>query len=121
MARQPRAHILQLLEWGVLKDRFDWDAYDFTIGDRGGVRASALTLVKDLPFRLGKMAYVPMGPYAENGAAYNPLWSDIGRETGAAFLKIEPGHLATGEELDLRSHGFPPQPTDHTAAAQHHH
>ncbi|MCY4465675.1 MAG: peptidoglycan bridge formation glycyltransferase FemA/FemB family protein [Chloroflexi bacterium] len=110
VARQPRAHILQLMEWGMLKDCFDWDAYEFTVGDRDGMRASALTLVKDLPMRLGKMAYVPMGPYAEHEMVYDALWSDIGRETGAAFLKIEPGHLAPSEELDLRNMGFRPSP-----------
>lgn len=110
VTRQPRAHILQLMEWGRLKDRFDWDACDIAVADMRGIRASALTLVKDLPLRLGKMAYVPMGPYAEHGTTYEALWCDIGKETGAAFLKIEPGHLAPGEELDLRSMGFRPSP-----------
>lgn len=110
VAKQPRAHILQLMEWGRLKDRFDWDAYEIAFADLDGMRASALTLVKDLPLRLGKMAYVPMGPYAEFAMAYQALWLEIGRETGAAFLKVEPGHLAPDEELDLRSMGFRPSP-----------
>ncbi len=110
VARQPRAHLLQLMEWGRLKDRFDWDAYDIAVADLQGLRASALTLVKDLPMRLGKMAYVPMGPYAQSEMDYKALWIAIGKETGAAFLKIEPGHLAPDEALDLRSMGFRPSP-----------
>ncbi|MCY4145704.1 MAG: peptidoglycan bridge formation glycyltransferase FemA/FemB family protein [Chloroflexi bacterium] len=110
VARQPRAHILQLMEWGKLKDRFDWDAYEIAFADLDGIQTSALTLVKDLPMRLGKMAYVPMGPYAEDGVYCDALWFDIRRETGAAFLKVEPGHLAASETLDLRSMGFRPSP-----------
>lgn len=110
VAKQPRAHITQLMEWGALKHRFDWDACDFAVGDSDGMRASALALVKDLPLRLGKMAYVPMGPYAQSEMDYAALWRDIRKETGAAFLKVEPGHLAPGEELGLRSMGFRPSP-----------
>ncbi len=108
--RQPRAHILQLMEWGMLKDRFGWDAYTFRFGDLAGKQSSAITLVKNLPLRLGKMAYVPMGPYADKGYEFDALWLDIANETGATFLKIEPGHLAPGEELDLREMGFRPSP-----------
>jgi len=110
VARQPRAQVLQLLEWGMLKRRFGWGAQKITIGAAGGLRAAALTLLKDLPLGLGTMAYVPMGPYAECVADYKALWGAIRRETGAAFLKIEPGHPAPGEELDLPAMGFRPSP-----------
>ncbi|MXX83722.1 MAG: peptidoglycan bridge formation glycyltransferase FemA/FemB family protein [Chloroflexi bacterium] len=110
VASQPRAHILQLLQWGALKSRFGWGAEPYALADLDGYTCAALVLEKRLPMGLGKMAYVPMGGYATDEFAYDALWFSIRRESNAAFLKVEPGHLAPGEELDMRAMGFRPSP-----------
>ena len=57
------------------------------------------------------MAYVPMGGYAIRPAALYPqLWDSIGRETGAAFIKLEPGHYPSGAAPNLARMGFRQSP-----------
>ena len=107
---QPRAHLLQLSRWGKLKTQFGWDAQIVTLTDKDEILAGAMVLLKRLPFMAGKMAYVPMGGYASDPRLLAPLWRAIGQETGAAFLKLEPGHFTEGEPPDLASMGFQPSP-----------
>lgn len=107
---QPRAHILQLSYWGMLKAQFDWDAQIVTLTEGDKILAGALVLLKRLPLSIGKMAYVPMGGYATSPELYPTLWSAIRRETGAAFLKLEPGHFPAESAPDLASMGFRPSP-----------
>ena len=108
VAAQPRAHLLQLSRWGMLKARFGWEAQIVTLYDGEQISAGALVLLKPLPFGIGKLAYVPMGPFASQPAELILLWRAIRRETGAAFLKLEPGHFPKGDELDLASMGLKP-------------
>ena len=105
VARQPRGHVLQLAAWGQLKAQFGWGAQRIGACDRDGERG-ALVLTRQLPFGLGKMAYVPMGGYASDPRQYGLLWREIRARTGAAFLKVEPGILPAGQSLDLRAQGF---------------
>lgn len=107
---QARAHLLQLSGWGALKARFGWEVQIIALSDEAGINAGALVLLKRLPLKAGKLAYVPMGGYATEATRYAPLWQAIRRETGAAFLKLEPGHFPVGEEPDLASMGFKPSP-----------
>lgn len=107
---QPRAHLLQLSSWGELKARFGWAAQVVTLTVEHKIRAGAMVLKKRLPFRAGTMAYLPMGGYTLADADYAPLWRAIRRETGAAFLKLEPGHFPAGETPDLPSMGFQRSP-----------
>lgn len=106
VASQPRAHLLQLSAWGALKAGFGWRARIVTLRDRQGIQAGALVLLKALPMAAGKLAYVPMGAYAKDACEYRALWSAIRSETGAAFLKLEPGHFPAGEAPDLAGMGF---------------
>jgi lipid II:glycine glycyltransferase (peptidoglycan interpeptide bridge formation enzyme) len=97
-----RGHCLQLRAWGKLKQAFGW-RYEIVETPAGGT----LILYRALPFRLGAMAYVPMGPLlrAEQGDA-TAVWQAIhaaARKQDAAFLKWEPGIYGTGDT--------PPQPT----------
>ena len=103
---QPRAHLLQLSAWGQLKARFGWQARIVALRDRGEIRAGCLVLLKALPMLAGRLAYVPMGGYASDTADYERLWRAIRQETGAAFLKLEPGHLPAGDALDPPGMGF---------------
>ncbi len=114
---QPRAHLLQLSSWGILKARFGWDAQIVALTERNEIQAGALVLLKPLPFMAGKMAYVPMGGYVSGSRSYASLWSAIRRETGAAFLKIEPGHFPVGESPDLAGAGFLKSPQSIQPAA----
>ena len=108
--QQARAHLLQLSGWGKLKARFGWDAQRIALTRRGGIVAGALVLLKRLPLRLGRMAYVPMGGYALDESFYPPLWDAIQTKTGAAFLKLEPGFFIDRPAPDFADMGFYPSP-----------
>ena len=107
---QRRGHLLQLSRWGELKSRFGWEEQTVALCQANVIQAGALVLLKQLPLRVGKMAYVPLGGYAVDVALYPRLWEAIKTETKAAFLKIEPGHFCADSELDLASAGFEPSP-----------
>ncbi len=113
VGRQPRAHVLQLSEWGALKSAFEWTSETAIIGGASSIEGGALLLFKPLPYRLGTMAYLPMGPYASsvNQAA---VWTGIhytARSNGAAFLKWEPGiYEAPDVAPDFAALGFRPSP-----------
>ncbi len=107
---QPRAHLLQHSAWGALKSQFGWDSQIVARGDGHKILAGAQVLLKRLPMRLGLMAYVPMGGYAADSAHYPLLWDAIKRETGAAFIKLEPGHFPSGMSPDLAGMGFQASP-----------
>jgi peptidoglycan pentaglycine glycine transferase (the first glycine) len=94
VASQPRAHVLQDHAWGQLKSAFGWQATQIIRrDDAGSLIAGTQILYRDLPLRLGTMAYLPMAPYgaADDRAA---LWAAIhaeNRRRNARFLKWEPG------------------------------
>ncbi|MEZ4670458.1 MAG: peptidoglycan bridge formation glycyltransferase FemA/FemB family protein [Anaerolineae bacterium] len=105
VAANSRAHVLQQSAWAELKAAFGWQAELVTVlSDEGDtILAGAQLLFRPLPFRLGTMAYLAMGPlYAEpwppQGAPRDyvagVLWHKIeqaAKQHGAAFLKWEPG------------------------------
>lgn len=107
---QPRAHLLQLAGWGELKSEFGWDAQRVALIQDGDIIAGALVLLKPLPMRLGKMAYIPMGGYVTDDNLYPALWDAVKSETGAAFLKLEVGFFINKEKPDLLSMGFTESP-----------
>ena len=79
------------------------------LGDGAGIQAGAQVLLKRLPLRMSQLAYLPMGPYLTDERHYPELWRAIADETGAAFLKIEPGHFP-GDAPDFAAMGFAPSP-----------
>lgn len=107
---QPRAHLLQLSAWGALKSQFGWDARIVALGTGKQIQAGSLVLLKRLPLGLGKMAYAPMGGYATDSSFCPLLWDAVGRETGAAFIKLEPGCYPPGTTPDLARMGFQESP-----------
>ncbi len=91
--KQQRAHVLQLSAWGALKAAYGWRAVRIGVAQDGALVGGAQLLFRPLPFRLGTMAYLPMGPYIETGYE-EVIWRAIDQTAkahGAAFLKWEPG------------------------------
>ncbi|MDE2952537.1 MAG: peptidoglycan bridge formation glycyltransferase FemA/FemB family protein [Chloroflexota bacterium] len=107
---QARAHLLQLAAWGRLKSQFGWGAQIVALSDGGEIVAGASVLLKDLPLGLGRMAYLPRGPYVSDKSHYALLWEAIRSETGAAFLKVEAGHFHDQPAPDFTAMGFAPSP-----------
>ena len=55
-------NLLQTTQWGLLKQGFGWDWELVALGEPGAFRAGAVVLYRDLPLKLGTLAYVPHGP-----------------------------------------------------------
>src|SRR5436190_4082181 len=63
VAAHPHAHVLQQWAWGDLKAAFGWQTERVALRDDSGqIMAAAELLFRRLPFRLGTMAYLAMGP-----------------------------------------------------------
>ncbi len=107
---QARAHLLQLAAWGALKSQFGWDAQIVALSDGSGIVAGASILLKNLPLGLGRMAYLPRGPYVTDDEHYPALWGAIRSETRAAFLKVEAGHFQDQPTPEFSAMGFAPSP-----------
>ena len=62
---QPRAHILQQAAWGDLKSAYGWSVERVALTDdsQSQIICGAQLLFRPLPFHLGTMAYLPMGPF----------------------------------------------------------
>jgi lipid II:glycine glycyltransferase (peptidoglycan interpeptide bridge formation enzyme) len=141
VAAHPRAHVLQQSAWGDLKAAYGWQVarlalvpetpdsptvespLPLAMRERGsggeGILAGAQILFRPLPFHLGTMAYLGMGPYLTEdtvGMRYiaSNLWRAIdtcARQHGAAFLKWEPGIFREDEpQPDYPALGFRPSP-----------
>jgi lipid II:glycine glycyltransferase (peptidoglycan interpeptide bridge formation enzyme) len=112
--RQPEAHLLQTSAWASLKCPYGWDCLRVALRDQAGtLAAGAQILLRSLPFRLGHMAYLPMGPVLTHFDQRQPLWDAIhaAARRRAAFLKWEPGILPPGAPPpDTARFGFQPSP-----------
>lgn len=100
VATHPRAHILQLAAWAGQKRPYGWESARVALEDDGQIVAGAQILFRRLPFRLGTMAYLPMGPLITQGDQREMLWGAIDaicRKHRAAFLKWEPGIPEDGD------------------------
>lgn len=106
----PRGHLLQTAGWGEHKRKFGWSDARVGITDSSGeLTGGALLLFRLLPFRIGTMAYLPMGPLVTNPADESTVWSAIHVEAKrhrAAFLKWEPGIFAESPAPDPAHLGF---------------
>lgn len=97
-----QAHFLQSYDWGQLKANFGWDAQPIALKNhQGEIIAGAQILYRPLPYRLGRLAYIPFGPLVDwsNNSLVQALFKAIDRAAQrrrVAFLKIEPGY-----DLDL--------------------
>lgn len=98
--QHPRSHLLQTSAWAGLKRPYGWQAARVALAQRDQIIAGAQLLFKRLPFRLGTMAYLPMGftlTHADQRAALWRAVDVVAREHGAAFLKWEPGLYQPGD------------------------
>ena len=106
----PRAHILQLSAWAGQKRPYGWESARVALADGDQIVAGAQILFRRLPFRLGTMAYLPMGPLLADNGQREALWQaidDLCRQRRAAFLKWEPGIPEEGDPPpDFERYGF---------------
>ncbi|MCE2489339.1 MAG: peptidoglycan bridge formation glycyltransferase FemA/FemB family protein [Anaerolineae bacterium] len=94
--QHPRAHVLQLPAWGALKAAYGWQVLrvGLTPMDSEELVAGAQMLLRPLG-RVGKLAYLPMGPLLGARDQWDALWPALHRRAGrsrAFMLKWEPGH-----------------------------
>ena len=114
VTNHPRGHLLQTSGWGQLKSEFGWEA--LTIGitnDQGEVVAGAMILLRSLPFRLGKLAYVPFGPLLTDDSQQQDIWDVIhstAKQNGARLMKWEPGFYTEQEPPAITAMGFRESP-----------
>ncbi|NJL93007.1 MAG: aminoacyltransferase [Anaerolineae bacterium] len=112
--RHPRGHLLQLSTWGTLKAGYGWQPWRMALADASGALvAGGQILLRRLPLRLGKLAYLPFGPLVDwtdesQVSATLAALRQAARQQGAAFLKLEPGFDVPAELL-VR-HGLHPSP-----------
>lgn len=94
------AHILQTLEWGLLKSDFGWSAEHIINGDQG-----ALVLFRKI-FPGFTMGYIPKGPI---GNSLNSILSEIDmvcKQKQAFFIKIEKDALENDFVNDAEKNGI---------------
>lgn len=97
VSKHPRAHVLQLPAWGALKAAYGWQVVRVGLTPLQGdeLVAGAQLLLRPLG-RVGKLAYLPMGPLVSAEDQWGALWPALHRRAarGRAFmLKWEPGHV----------------------------
>ncbi len=115
IAAQPRAHVLQQAAWGELKAAFGWQYERVALVEGSHITAGAQLLFRTLPFRLGTMAYLPMGGFVTHADQWAALWSAVdqcAQRHHAAFLKWEPGIYRAEPPPDFAALGF--RPSDQT-------
>lgn len=115
VSQHPRHHLLQLANWGKVKADYGWTPQQVTLADASGrLVAGAQLLLRPLPYRLGKMIYVPFGPLVdwENAALVKSLIAAIdavARQHKAVFMKIEPGYDVPKNALESAGFRLSPQ------------
>lgn len=122
VSQHPHGHILQTHAWGKLKTAHGWRAARASVfAPQNKPVGVALTLVRSLPYALGRIAYVPRGPVVnwddeDFAVAAVRTASRLARNSGAFALLIEPDLLDTPsdrqllERLSLQPVDFDAQP-----------
>lgn len=112
-AAQRNVHVLQSAPWLALKSGFGWTGARVALADGDRLLAGAQLLFRPLPFRLGTLAYLGMGPYCPDPSLAPALWNAVdalAKQHGAAFLKWEPGIVPPEQRPDYAALGFRPSP-----------
>lgn len=116
VAAQPNGHILQTSRWGQLKSQFEWSADYIAVLNGPNIVAGALVLFRNLPMKLGTLAYIPKGPVLnfDDEALSAELLHGLDRlmkRHRAILLKIEPNRLTELRfSTRLAALGFRPSP-----------
>ncbi len=106
-ARSPWGHVLQSSIWAAVRERQGWWAEYVRVGDELPV---ALVLWRDV-LAGQRIAYVPRGPIVAPGDSAGLRralvgLSDLARERGAVFLKVDPELAPEFAGEPLREAGF---------------
>jgi len=107
--QQPRAHVLQLSAWGKLKRATGWQEKRIAIEDHGEIIAGAQVLFRQLPMRLGTLAYIPFGAYVNDTSLWADLWAvidQLAKQERAILVKWEAGYYIDEDAPDFVSMGF---------------
>ncbi|MCA9904029.1 MAG: peptidoglycan bridge formation glycyltransferase FemA/FemB family protein, partial [Anaerolineae bacterium] len=114
IAAHSNPHFLQLWNWGEQKAAYGWQVERIALAQNDQIVAGAQLLFRALPFRLGTMAYLAMGPIPPEFDATSEnveLWRAIhaaARKHRAAFLKWEPGVYPAEKASVCSNRGFRP-------------
>ncbi|MEA3308459.1 MAG: peptidoglycan bridge formation glycyltransferase FemA/FemB family protein [Chloroflexota bacterium] len=97
-AEFPSSSLLQSTNWGRLKADFGWNWEIVALGRKRAPTAGALVLYKQLPLKVGTIAYVPRGPLVawDDEKQLSTLLQNISisaRSHRAWALWMEPGRL----------------------------
>ncbi|HEY89527.1 MAG TPA: peptidoglycan bridge formation glycyltransferase FemA/FemB family protein [Thermoflexia bacterium] len=117
VAEFPGSSILQTTCWGRLKADFGWNWEIVALGRKRAPTAGALVLYKQLPLKLGTIAYVPRGPLVawDDEAQLSALLQNISasaRRHRAWALWMEPERLDKPViRQQLPAFGFRSSPT----------
>ena len=113
VANHPHGHLLQTRNWGKLKNAHSWKATHTSIATpQGRLAGTALTLLRGLPYGLGKLAYVPRGPVVDwdRPELVEPILNATCKQAtknGAMAVVIEPDLFDTpSDRALLQKHGF---------------
>ncbi len=135
----PQGHVLQTAAWASLKEAFGWQSQVVGLLDStvpasytdewcwamqlqpildAEIVAGAQILYRELPGKLGQMAYVPRGPLVDwhNSLMVARMMEALqqsARAHGATVVTIEPDLLDLPENRErLAAHGLHPSPLD---------
>ena len=107
LEKHPNTHLLQMGEWGELKNNFGWSPVRLVLNNEVG----AQILFRRLPLGL-TIGYMPKpvdgGQWAVNDGEFWKEVDSICKKNHAIFLKVEPD--ARTEEFHLRLSTFKPSP-----------
>ena len=107
LEKHPNTHLLQMGEWGELKNNFGWSPVRLVFNNEVG----AQILFRRLPLGL-TIGYMPKpvdgGQWAVNDGEFWKEVDSICKKNHAIFLKVEPDVWA--EEFHLRFSTFKPSP-----------
>lgn len=111
VAAHPNGSLLQTSAWGKLKADFGWE-WELVTDNADAPQAGAVLLFRQLPMRLGTIAYVPRGPVVnwEDKAQVSALIAQIrtaAKRKRAWALWLEPEAMqGSAAESTLRELGF---------------
>ncbi len=107
----PEAHVLQTIEWALVKSRFGWSAYPKVWVRNNQIAAAALILSRDIKLPITRnefrILYVPKGPLIKDWtdhAFVQEVFEDlktIGKTHNAILIKIDTDvEIGKGERND---------------------
>lgn len=114
-AQHRYGHFLQSSAWGQLKSNHGWRAtWSCVLDTSNHITGGGLVLLRDLPAKLGKLAYMPRGPVVDwdtppHTSKVLSHVSASAKKHGAIALIIEPSLMDTPhDEKMLLANGYVP-------------